>query len=377
MLLFATFFSVAGDTNINETNNMGNATLVDVFTMTIEDTMSVPGAENHSIPITGEWSEAFQRVVMKILIDRTDFDGFRILIDGSVLEGLGSGAFQVYPTYINIFWTSYEGNAIPAGEGTLITLEIDISTDAPEGIKYFNFTDYSPSIPTAYYPDRNNFDNPYIPDLFNGTLIIGYNYPPETPEIEGPNEGIINEEYEFSIVANDNDGNDLIYHVNWGDSEEDFGPYPANESFQTTHSWSVADTYEITVIANDGYADSPEATHSIEIREPLPEIEIGEITGGLLGDGTLSVDAVIKNIGDGDATNVNWSITLEGGFILKGAETSGTIESIPAGDEVTVSSDNIIGIGRPTITVEASESEGSSDTGTANGLVLLILLSVS
>jgi len=84
MLLFATFFSVAGNTNNNETNNMGNATLDDVFTMTIEDTMSVPGAENHTIPITGEWSEPFQRVVMKILLDKTDFDGFRIYIGGSL-----------------------------------------------------------------------------------------------------------------------------------------------------------------------------------------------------------------------------------------------------------------------------------------------------
>jgi len=286
-----------------------------------------------------------------------------------------SGAFQVYPTYINIFWTSYEGNAIPAGEGTLITLEIDISTDAPEGIKYFNFTDYSPSIPTAYYPDRNNFDNPYIPDLFNGTLIIGYNYPPETPEIEGPNEGIINEEYEFSIVANDNDGNDLIYHVNWGDSEEDFGPYPANESFQTTHSWSVADTYEITVIANDGYADSPEATHSIEIREPLPEIEIGEITGGLLGDGTLSVDAVIKNIGDGDATNVNWSITLKGGAFT-GKKTEGTGLNILAGGSETVNSNLILGFGPIVITVEAWTHE-SSCTREQNGFVLLFFVKVN
>lgn len=370
MLLFATALSVAGNTNNNETNINGNATLNDVFTMIIEDTMSVPGAENHQIPITGEWSEPFQRLVMKILLDKTDFDGFRVINDGSVLEGLGSFSVQNFPTYINVFFTCHEGNAVPAGEGTLLNMEIDISGDAPAGPKFFNFTDYSPSIPTAYYPDRNNFDNPYIPDLFNGTLIIGYNDPPETPDIEGPTEGIVDEEYEFTIVAHDPDDNNITYYVAWGNGNQSFGPYPSDEPFQATRSWSEADTYEITVIANDGYADSPEATHPIEIIELLPEIEIGEITGGL-----LNVAAIVTNTGNVSAANVEIKMSVKGGILgLINVSANKTIENLNESASESISASPIIGMGPIEINVTASADEVEEVSETKNGFVFFVFV---
>jgi len=99
-----------------------------------------------------------------------------------------------------------------------------------------------------------------------------------------------------------------------------------------------------------------------------PELEIGEIKGG------FGVSSSIKNVGDADATNVDWSINLDGGFILLGGETTGTITSIAPGDEEAIKSGLILGIGRVTITVAAECDEGASAEGNATGFVLLFFV---
>jgi hypothetical protein len=96
---------------------------------------------------------------------------------------------------------------------------------------------------------------------------------------------------------------------------------------------------------------------------PQPDIEIGAVTGG------VGVSAEIKNVGDGDATDVDWSIALDGGLIILGKETTGTIASLPAGDSITVKSDFVFGIGKPTITVMADDA-----TVETSAFVLLFLV---
>jgi len=98
-----------------------------------------------------------------------------------------------------------------------------------------------------------------------------------------------------------------------------------------------------------------------------PELEI-EITGG------FGASAVITNVGAGDATEVDWSITLDGGLIILGKETTGTIASIPAGESVTISSSLILGIGKSDITVAAECAEGASAEETVTATVLLFLI---
>jgi len=99
-----------------------------------------------------------------------------------------------------------------------------------------------------------------------------------------------------------------------------------------------------------------------------PELEISEITGG------FGVSAVIDNVGDGEATDTDWSITLDGGLIILGKETTGTIASIPAGESAEIKSGLILGIGKPTITVTAECAEGKSAEGNATGFVLLFFV---
>lgn len=78
------------------------------------------------------------------------------------------------------------------------------------------------------------------------------------------------------------------------------------------------------------------------------------------------VSAVVTNNECPDLTNVRWTISVEGGFILLGEYASGVISSIPPGDTATISSRPVLGLGRAVITVTV----GDCDPVTANAIVL-------
>lgn len=102
--------------------------------------------------------------------------------------------------------------------------------------------------------------------------------------------------------------------------------------------------------------------------EPTPKIEIGEITGGLF------LSFVIKNIGTDVAEDVSWNIKVDGGFFgFIHVDNEGEFESIPAGDQVTVTLNKLIlGLGLVNITASAECSTGSMDTNEVDGSVIII-----
>ena len=105
----------------------------------------------------------------------------------------------------------------------------------------------------------------------------------------------------------------------------------------------------------------------------FPAIEIGEITGGI-----GKVSAVISNVGEADATDVDWSISVTGGLLGRiDIETNGTITSLAIGEEVTVSTEGfILGLGTIDIVVTASCAEAipTSVEKTATGKVLIFFV---
>lgn len=84
--------------------------------------------------------------------------------------------------------------------------------------------------------------------------------------------------------------------------------------------------------------------------------------------GGVGVSATIKNTGTTEITDVEWSIALEGGFLLKGNYSSGTILQIPAGGEAT-KKNSVLGFGKTTITVTVNGVET-----TKQGFVLLFFV---
>jgi len=82
----------------------------------------------------------------------------------------------------------------------------------------------------------------------------------------------------------------------------------------------------------------------------VPNVQIGAVTGGI---GKVSME--IKNTGDGDATNVHWSISVKGGIAGKiDVTTTGVITSLPASGTATVQTDKtLFGLGALTITLAA------------------------
>lgn len=101
-----------------------------------------------------------------------------------------------------------------------------------------------------------------------------------------------------------------------------------------------------------------------------PVIDIKTIRGGF-----FKATATIKNEGGLEATNVQWSISLNGGFILVGKNTNGIIPSILPHEEVEISSNDIIGFGKTVFNVFAEIPE-SSDSHEKEGTIFLFYINI-
>lgn len=85
----------------------------------------------------------------------------------------------------------------------------------------------------------------------------------------------------------------------------------------------------------------------------IPAFEITSIKGGL-----FRTKAMIKNNGTAEAHDVTWKISLSGnGLILLGKQTTGSVLSLAIGDEITISSDMILGFGSVVMTVSVYNAE--------------------
>ena len=84
--------------------------------------------------------------------------------------------------------------------------------------------------------------------------LFNFSQTPMSPEIHGPEHGVITKELEYSFVASDPDGDDVYYYIDWGDFnvEEWIGPYASGEEITINHTWDELGTYTIVAKAKDG-----------------------------------------------------------------------------------------------------------------------------
>ena len=76
--------------------------------------------------------------------------------------------------------------------------------------------------------------------------------PPEAPGIDGPVTGDPGTEYDYVFNAVDPDGDDVRYHVDWGDGNTDVSDYESSGVDLTLpHTYASSGKYTITAYAED------------------------------------------------------------------------------------------------------------------------------
>ncbi len=91
--------------------------------------------------------------------------------------------------------------------------------------------------------------------LEDGVYLYKYNDPPNQPDISGPTSGKTSVDYNYTFVSTDSDGDDVWYHISWGDTEiiYIYGPYPSGEEITLTYKWSEKGAFIISCWARDIY----------------------------------------------------------------------------------------------------------------------------
>ncbi len=171
----------------------------------------------------------------------------------------------------------------------------------------------------------------------------------------GPYSGEINQPIQFTGFAT---GGSPPYNWHW-----DFGDEEESTEQNPTHAYAEAGTFNVTLTVTDDDGTIATDTSTATIIEPPPLLEIGEITGG------FGIKSLVKNTGEGDATNVDWTIELDGNLIFIGKLTTETEPTIASGAEVDIKAGFIFGIGKTNIKVSATCDEGNFVEKTSSAFV--------
>jgi hypothetical protein len=137
----------------------------------------------------------------------------------------------------------------------------DIAFDKETGICYLSaFTVhngnegalYTCNITTGSTTKIGKFGS--VPTQITGFAIpYNLNSAPSTPKIDGPRSGKVGVSYNYSFVSYDSDGDDIWYHLCWGDKEiiYIYGPYGSGEDLILNYNWSETGVFTITCWARD------------------------------------------------------------------------------------------------------------------------------
>ncbi len=190
------------------------------------------------------------------------------------------------------------------------------------------------------------------------------NNPPIRPDPpSGPDNGVTGYEYTYTSSTTEPEGEEIYYMFSWGDNTTSnwIGPFLSGQVAEASHIWESPDIYEVRVNTKDenGGQSGWSAPLMVDIIQ-APVLELGVIQGG-----ALRAESVLRNRGAVDAVDIAYTVTLEGGFILLGKETTGTIPTLAPGESAVVSSGPIFGFGktRVLIEVEIPESYDFRDQG--------------
>ena len=203
------------------------------------------------------------------------------------------------------------------------------------------------------------------------------NNPPNLPNNPEPTNGETNVDIDTILSWSGGDpdtGQITTYDIYFGTTSPP--PKVASNQSLTIYDPGILEyetTYYWKIVAWDGLGENSESQEwSFTTGGPQPEFEIGEITGENIG-----VETVIRNIGEGDAIDGEWSITFDGGIILLplGRVKTGLFDTLAAGDELPIGAVplGIGGFQRPLeITVAVDATNADPVNVTVQAMVFLI-----
>jgi hypothetical protein len=169
------------------------------------------------------------------------------------------------------------------------------------------------------------------------------NDPPFAPVIDGDTEGEVNEELSFTISTIDPEEDEVKYYIDWGDGsyEDWFGPYASGDQVTKKHSWEEAGIYNVTGKAKDIHDNESDwgNKHTVIINETPSVPVILKIKLKVISIG--KVKATIENQGEGNVSNINWSMTVKVLRILRRTvdDVNGNITSLTSGGKVDISTE--------------------------------------
>lgn len=102
-----------------------------------------------------------------------------------------------------------------------------------------------------YLDDKNQKNKQF----YIGTALLSYisnssmTDLPKKPTITGTINGVVETKYEYNILYENSNIDDVYYLVDWGNKQKTYGPYTSNKMITLNHSWEEAGSYDIKVIS--------------------------------------------------------------------------------------------------------------------------------
>jgi hypothetical protein len=191
--------------------------------------------------------------------------------------------------------------------------------------------------------------------------------PPATPTLTGPTIGLINQQYTFTAITTEPDGENVYYYFDWGDGTNSgwLGPHPPNTQIATEKAWDTSGSFAVRVKARDIYYATSDWSTPLSITIRAPILTITDITTGI-----GKITATIQNTGDMNATNLVWTIRLDGILVILGKQTTSTITTMQPTSSEPIKSKFIFGLGKTNYIITATCDEGVTTEITSPVLLL-------
>ncbi len=202
----------------------------------------------------------------------------------------GDGATEI-DIEADISWTCSD----PDGDDLTYDVYFEANDPNPDVLVSNDQTEttYDPGImmpETTYYwqiiaKDENGASVPS--SIWHFTTKEVPNLPPSAPTIDGPNSGKPGIEYNYKLNAVDPNGDDVRYHIDWGDIGTGLTDFnPSGDDVTVAHTWDDQGTYTIKVKAEDSNGlVGPEAT--LEVTMPRNKAIISQFQWLLQSHPTL------------------------------------------------------------------------------------------